>query len=155
MNVAEQRFEDRYFKRLAAVEKQMQDIKTAQRIGLDNFVYDFSDVASSHVYLNNGEDYTMRINYIAEVPKLYASELSLSFFINNDLDPNYHWPDGAALTTDSGLRPFDCVQFYDLFNSDETGVGRKVYYLYLVNWGAFAKTIHTHVSLVFPRGNIS
>jgi hypothetical protein len=155
MNPSEQRYEDRPWKRLAAVEKQLHDIKTAQRMGLDNFVYDISDVVSSHFFLNSGEVYTLRLNFIAEHPAYFASELSVSFFMNNDLDPDYHWPDGAAVTTVSGLRPFDYIPFYDLYNSDELGAGRKTYYLQITNMGVVAKTVHMHAALVFPKSNLT
>lgn len=155
MNPADQRFNDRIYKRIARMEKELQDIKTAQRMGLDNFEYDITDVVSGHVYLTSGQDYVGRLNFNADTPKYYTSELSQAYFINNDLDPTYHWPDGAALTDASGLRPFDPISIYDLYNSDETGVGQKVYYLHLTNYSAFAKTIHFHVGLVFPKGGIT
>jgi hypothetical protein len=154
MNPADQRWEDRFFKRLARVERELEDIKTSQRIGLDNFVYDFTSVVSSSVFLAPGVDQTYRLNFIAATPKLYTSELTLSFFINNDLDPNYHWSDGASLTDASGLRPLDPFVWYDLYNSDELGVGRKTYYVRIVNLGSVAKTVHMHAAMVFPKGNV-
>jgi hypothetical protein len=154
MNPADQRFNDRLFRRIAALEKQLQDIKTAQRIGLDNFVYNFTDPVSASVFLGTSEDQNYRLNFIADNPTLYASELSLSLFINNDLDPDYHWPDGAALTDASGLRPLDQFVWYDLYNSDELGAGRKTYYVRILNWGGIAKTVHMHATMVFPKGNV-
>src|SRR4051794_32905213 len=98
MNPADQRFEDRLYKRVAALERELQDIKTAQRMGLDNFEFDVSAIASGSVFLTSGADHIFRINFYADTPKYYVSELTTSFFINNDLDPAYHWPDGSALT---------------------------------------------------------
>jgi hypothetical protein len=155
MNPSEQRFTDRLFKRVAALERQLQDIKTAQRIGLDNFVYDISNVASFHSYMPVGGEELYRINFLAEHPKYYAGELSMSFFFNNDLDDDYHWPDGAALTPASNLPGFDFFPAYDLWNSDETGAGRKSYYLRIINYGAVPKTVHTHIAQVFPKGNVT
>ena len=155
MNPADRRFEDRLYKRIAALETQMQDIKTAQKMGLDNFEYSVTDIVSGSVFLNSGDDYVGRINFHADTPKYYVSELTTSFFINNNLDNAYHWPDGSALTTASGLRPFDPITIYDIWNSDETGTGLKVYYLHMTNYSAFAKTIHWHLGLVFPKGGIT
>jgi hypothetical protein len=155
MNPADQRFNDRLFKRIATLEKELQDIKTAQRMGLDNFQYDVTDVASFHSYLPIGTEEVYRINFLAEHPKYYAGELSMSFFFNNDLDDNYHWPDGAALTPASGLQGFDFFPVYDIWNSDETGAGRKTYYLRIINYGSAPKTVHSYIAQVFPKGNVS
>jgi hypothetical protein len=141
VNPADQRFNDRLFKRISTLEKQLQDIKTAQRMGLDNFQFDITDITSGSVFLNAGQDHILRFNFYADTPKYYVAELTTSFFINNDLDPAYHWPDGSALTTASGLRPFDPLATYDLYESDETGTGLKVYYLHLTNYSAFADSL--------------
>jgi hypothetical protein len=154
MNPADQRFTERYFKRLAKVEQELQDIKNAQRIGLDNFVYDITEITSGSVYLNSGQDHILSFNFNADDPKFYTSELTMSFFINNNLDDAYHWPDGSALTDASGLRPLEIFPFYDIWNSDETGAGRKRYYVHITNYSAFAKTVHWHVGLVFPKGGV-
>lgn len=153
MNPADQRFDERMFKRLVRMERELEAIKTAQRIGLDSLAYNFSDVVSASAFLDTSEDHNYRLNFLADRPSLYTSELSVSFFIDNDLDPDYHWPDGAAL--DASLRPLDFFLFYDLFNSDELGVGRKTYYLRILNWGGVPKTIFTHAVLVYPRGPVS
>ena len=162
MNPADQRFEDRVYKRLTAVEKSLQDIKTAQPTGLDGITFDFSDGFEGHVYLQNYEYKTWRVNFNAAVPKLYASELAVSFFINNDLNMDYHWPDGPAIAEPPppsqvivGLIPLDIAVWYDLYASDETGSGRKSYYIRIVNTGAFAKTVHMRGALVFPKGNVN
>jgi hypothetical protein len=155
MNPADQRFNDRLFKRISNLEKQLQDIKTAQRMGLDNFEYDITDIISSSVYLNSGQDHILIFNFNADTPKYYTSELTMSFFINNNLDDAYHWPDGSALADPSGLRPLEIVPIYDIWDSDETGVGRKRYYVHITNYSAFAKTVHWHVGLVFPKGGVT
>jgi hypothetical protein len=155
MNPADQRFNDRLFKRISTLEKQLQDIKTAQRMGMDNFQYDITDVVSSSVFLASGQEHILRINFIAEHAKLYASELSFSFFINNDLDPDYHLPDGAALTDASNLRPLDFFVNYDLTESDELGAGRKTYYIRFTNYSIISKTVHLHAALVFSKGNVT
>lgn len=155
MNPADQRFEDRIWKRVANLEKQLQDIKTAQSMGLDNFVYNISDVVSGSVFLTSGQDHAIRINFIADTPKYFVSELTLSFFINNDLNADYHWPDGAALTDASGLRPFDHFEHYDLYESDELGTGVKAYYVRMINYSGFSKTIHYHAALIFPTGDVT
>lgn len=154
MNPADQRFTDRLYKRIADLEKQMQDIKTFQRMGLDNFVYKPTDIVSGSAYIETGKDHILRINYLIEDPKYFASELTMSFFMNNDLDPNYHFPDGSALTDASTLRVFDFFPWYDLYESDELGAGIKTYYLRMANYGT-NKTVHFHVGLVFPTGNVT
>jgi hypothetical protein len=155
MNPSDQRFEERWLRRLAAVERELRDLKTAQAIGLDSMSYDITDVVSSSIFLNSGDDHTQVINFIADKKVYYNSNLTVSFFINNDLDPDYRWPDGPALTTGSGLRPFDHVEWYDFYASDELGAGRTTWKIYMMNWGAFAKTIHYHAALVFPRGGVA
>ena len=93
MNPSDQRFQDRLFKRVAALEKQMQDIKTAQPVGADSVAFVDSIEASFAVPVGANSMWWRDLRFFGALgPYSFASELGMRFYIDNDNNENYRLP---------------------------------------------------------------
>jgi len=153
MNPSEQRFNDRLFKRIAALEKQMQDIKTAQPVGAESvaFIDSIENSFSVPVGANSVWWRTLRFYGITgALANSFVSELGLRFYIDNDNNEDYRLPLGPALTSGQ----FDChaASWHD---HHEGVVDEKYYHIPLINGDSAAHTFYCHFILTLPKGALS
>jgi hypothetical protein len=153
MNPADQRFEGRYLKRLSALEKQMQDIKTAQRVGGDSLAFVDSIENSFAMPIGANSIWWRSLRFYGITGTLndsFTSEVGIRFYIDNDNNENYRVPLGPSLT--SGQRKCFTSISHD---HREGAVGEKFYHIAFINDDSAAHTFYGHFILTLPNGAIS
>jgi hypothetical protein len=151
MNPADQRFTDRLFKRIAELEKQMQEIKAAQPVGAESIPFVNSVEASFAIFVAaNSNWYTSLRFYGALGSKSFTSEVGLRFYIDNDNDENYRLPRGSSLS--SGQRKCHAAIWHD---HHEGVVGEKWYHIPLINDDVAAHTFFCRFILTLPKGALT
>ena len=151
MNPSDQRFQDRLFKRVAALEKQMQDIKTAQPVGADSVAFVDSIEASFAVPVGANSMWWRDLRFFGALgPYSFASELGMRFYIDNDNNENFRLPLGPSLT--SGQLKCHAASWHD---HHEGAVGEKWYHIPLINGDTSAHTFYCHFILTLPKGALA
>jgi hypothetical protein len=133
MNPSNQRFNDRLFARIAELEKQMKEIKTAQPVG-----------AESVAFIDSIEN-----SFAVPVGANSVWWRSLRFFgaIGSN---SFTSPLGPSLTSGQ----FDCHAAS--WQDDHEGVvGEKWYHIPLINGDTAAHTFYCHFVLTLPKGALS
>src|SRR4029453_5254018 len=103
MNPSDQRFNDRLFKRIAELEKQMKEIKAAQPVGAQSVAFINSSEASFAVPVGANSTGGRVLQFYGLTGLLadsFVSELGMRFYIDNDNDENYRLPLGPSLTSE-------------------------------------------------------
>jgi hypothetical protein len=154
VNPSDQRFTDRLFQRIASLEKQMQQIKTAQPVGAQSvsFIDSIENSFAVPVGANSMWWRDLRFYGITGVLGLtgFVSELGLRFYIDNDNNENYRLPPGPSLT--SGQLKCHAASWQD---HHEGVVGEKWYHIPLINGDSAAHTFYCHFILTLPKGALS
>lgn len=149
MNPADQRFEERLYKRIAALERALIDIKTAQPIGADSLSVLSSNLGSITLTLAPGEAKTFSTIWAPSNNRLQLLDVAASFFIDNDLDENYLFRGGASLSADQlKLRRNDWLDW--ALSNDTTGV--KTYKTLVDNLGSSSHTIYFYSRAYYLKG---
>ncbi|MDQ0672931.1 hypothetical protein QFZ36_000492 [Pseudarthrobacter siccitolerans] len=151
INHAENTPEKRFIKELAEMRKEIEALKSAQLLGADNMNIVESLGGSLTTVYTAGMVGGVIFNMYAGVKRRYLSEVKCTFYIDNDLNPNYAWPYGASITP--GM--LDVSQLYDLARSDETGAGNKSYVYRIENKTGVSHTIYMHFQVVYPAQDLS
>lgn len=89
MNPADQRLETRVWKRIAVLEKAMQDLKTAQPIGADSLSVLSGDITSVSFSLAGGQAANVITRFSPANHKLQMLNFAASVYIDFDLDNNF------------------------------------------------------------------
>jgi hypothetical protein len=153
MNPSDQRFNDRLFKRFAALEKQMQEIKSAQPVGAESVSFVNSDEASFAVPVGANSMWWRSLRFYgitAVLDNKFVSELGMRFYIDNDNNENYRLPLGPSLT--SGQLKCHAASWHD---HHEGVVGEKYYHIPLINGDSAAHTFYCHFKITLPKGALS
>jgi hypothetical protein len=153
MNPSDQRFTDRLFKRIAALEKQMLDIKTAQPVGADSVAFVDSIENSFAVPVGANSVWWRSLRFYGITGTLsdsFTSELGIRFYIDNDNNENYRLPLGPSLS--SGQLKCHAASWRD---HHEGAVGEKFYHIPLINGDAAAHTFYAHFILTLPNGAVA
>ena len=151
MNPSDQRFNDRIFTRIGELEKQMQEIKTAQPVGAESVAFINSVENSFAVPVGANSTWWRTLNFYGALgSNSFTSELGMRFYIDNDNDENYRLPLGPSLT--SGQLDCHAASWHD---HHEGGVGEKWYHIPLINGDTAAHTFYCHFILTLPKGALS
>lgn len=153
INKAEDDLRLRIYNDISQLKRDMRELKNRQPIGMSSLS---SLITSDSVYsilLNPGDYVVHGWQFTGAAHVLFQSEFGATFYINNDLNGSYLWPNGASITAD--LRLFERAITFDVLQSDMTGSGAKLYWVTMKNTGTAAKTVYAHGQLVFPAGILS
>ncbi|GAP53543.1 hypothetical protein AHiyo6_01080 [Arthrobacter sp. Hiyo6] len=132
-------------RRLPATERAIRDIKNKQLIGADSLPVIVSNQGNYTSVYAAGSVGGIVLNVFAAQKKLYLSEVKMSFYINNDLNPAYAWPWGASINPNQ----LDITHFLDLAYSDELGTGNKTYSFRIANTSASSFTLYMHFAVIY------
>jgi hypothetical protein len=138
-------------RRLPAAERSIRDLKNKQLIGADSLPVVESNQGSYTAVMAAGAVGGLLLNVYASVNRRYLSEIKMTFYINNDLNPNYAWPYGPSITPSQ----LDVTHYLDLAVSDELGAGNKSYVFRIANTSGSSITLYMHFSLIFPSQTLS
>ena len=151
MNPSDQRFNDRLFVRIAELERQMKEIKTAQPVGAESVAFFDSVENSFAVPLGANSVWWRSLRFSGAIgPNSFVSELGMRFYIDNDNDENYRLPLGPSLA--SGQLDCHAAIWQD---HHEGAVGEKWYHVPLINGDTAAHTFYCHFVLTLPKGALS
>ncbi|SDP32990.1 hypothetical protein SAMN04487914_10877 [Arthrobacter sp. ok909] len=151
INKAELTPEKRIIKELADMRRDIEAMKAKQLLGADNMNIVTSSQASLTTVYTAGMVGGVVFNIYAGVKRLYLAEVKSTFYIDNDLNPNYAWPYGASINPNM----LDVSQLYDLAISDELGAGNKSYVFRIENTSAISHTVYMHLAVVYPAQTLS
>jgi hypothetical protein len=149
MNPVNQRFENRIYKRLAIVEKALQDIKTAQPIGIDSLQVLSGNLATASITIAAGDAKTFITTFTAGNGKLQMLNFAASFFIDHDGDLNYLFRRGASLDSDMKMSRRNDWEEWATSN-DELGI--REYCTLVDNRGSNPHTYYYYVRAYFEKG---
>lgn len=149
MNPADQRFEDRIYKRLAAAEKALQDIKTAQPIGADSLQILSTDIDTVTFTLAAGQSGSLLTYWLPSNNQLQLVDFATSLFIDHDLDLAYLWQSGNLLSGDL-TKTIKSTTLEWALSSDSDGT--KVFQTVVNNNGVSAHTYHFYDRAYYLKG---
>lgn len=118
INRSEQSLEQRLITEIANLKREMLAQKTNQRFGGDNFVYDWSGVATASFTIPSGDQVSIQAiltSLVADTP-LFPIFLIAVYVNASSPDPTKLWPTGSALSTDE-KRYTQVSPTYDLYNT--------------------------------------
>jgi hypothetical protein len=153
MNPSDQRFNDRLFTRIAELEKQMKEIKTAQPVGAKSVAFIDSNENSFAVAIGANSMWWRDLRFYGITGLLansFVSELGMRLYIDNDNNENYRLPLGPSLT--SGQLKCYAASWHD---HHEGVVSEKWYHIPLINGDTAAHTFYCHFILTLPKGAVS
>jgi len=150
MNPADQRFEDRVFKRIAKLEEQMRDVKNAQPVGADSVAFVHSVENSFAVFAGASTNWWRDLRFTGAIASSFTSELGIRFYIDHDNDEDYRLPLGPLLT------PGQLQCYAAAWHDQREGVaGEKWYHIPVVNGDTVAHTFYGHFVLILPKGAVA
>jgi hypothetical protein len=151
INRAEQTPEKRLIQEIAELRREIEAMKSAQLLGADNMNIVESVGGSLTTVYPAGQVGGLTFNIYANVKRRYLSEVKTSFYLDNDLNPNYAWPYGASILP----KMLNVSQLYDLGQSNETGAGNKSYIYRIENTDTVSHTVYMHFKVIYPAQSLS
>jgi hypothetical protein len=153
INQAEVILENRFFNDITSARKDLEDLKTKQRLGADSLVTKSAgEITIARSFAPDGLWY-FNLTYQGDSSGLYLAEPGIALY-DTSVDPANSIPMGANMDSNKKAAVFGYREdFKDAVAPN--GKFQKAYLVWVWNYGPVTRTIYTKVKVLYPAFEIT